>query len=148
MTKLPHPDVPKRIRQLTESHKPAWGRMTAHQMICHLDDSFLLALNQIEFRSVSNFFKRTVMKWGALYVPIPWPKDVPTIPEVEQGVGGTPPANFEADRARLLETIGLFCEPSREFDTSEHPMFGRMSRDQWMRWGYLHADHHLRQFGV
>jgi prephenate dehydrogenase len=28
-----------------------------------------------------------------------------------------------------------------------HPMFGPMSPEDWMRWGYLHADHHLRQFG-
>jgi hypothetical protein len=26
-------------------------------------------------------------------------------------------------------------------------MFGPMSERDWMRWGYLHADHHLRQFG-
>jgi hypothetical protein len=28
-----------------------------------------------------------------------------------------------------------------------HPMFGGMTAKDWMRWGYLHADHHLRQFG-
>ena len=28
-----------------------------------------------------------------------------------------------------------------------HPMFGPMTPEDWMRWGYLHADHHLRQFG-
>jgi hypothetical protein len=28
-----------------------------------------------------------------------------------------------------------------------HPIFGRMTEAEWMRWGYLHTDHHLRQFG-
>jgi hypothetical protein len=28
-----------------------------------------------------------------------------------------------------------------------HPMFGAMTTLEWMRWGYLHTDHHLRQFG-
>jgi hypothetical protein len=28
-----------------------------------------------------------------------------------------------------------------------HPIFGRITRAEWLRWGYLHADHHLRQFG-
>jgi Protein of unknown function (DUF1569) len=28
-----------------------------------------------------------------------------------------------------------------------HPIFGPMTAKDWMRWGYLHADHHLRQFG-
>jgi hypothetical protein len=29
-----------------------------------------------------------------------------------------------------------------------HPIFGPMSDAAWLRWGYLHMDHHLRQFGV
>jgi hypothetical protein len=29
-----------------------------------------------------------------------------------------------------------------------HPIFGAMSERAWLRWGYLHMDHHLRQFGV
>lgn len=29
-----------------------------------------------------------------------------------------------------------------------HPGFGRMSQSDWLRWGYRHVDHHLRQFGV
>ena len=28
-----------------------------------------------------------------------------------------------------------------------HPIFLDLTQTQWMRWGYLHADHHLRQFG-
>ena len=29
-----------------------------------------------------------------------------------------------------------------------HPIFGRMSQRAWLRWAYLHMDHHLRQFGA
>ena len=29
-----------------------------------------------------------------------------------------------------------------------HPVLGRLTRRQWMRWSYLHTDHHLRQFGA
>ena len=28
-----------------------------------------------------------------------------------------------------------------------HAIFGAMTASDWMRWGFLHADHHLRQFG-
>jgi len=38
---------------------------------------------------------------------------------------------------------GLFCGFS-----VAHPIFGRMSLWEWQRWGYLHTDHHLRQFGL
>ena len=29
-----------------------------------------------------------------------------------------------------------------------HPVLGPMTRANWMRWAWLHTDHHLRQFGV
>jgi len=29
-----------------------------------------------------------------------------------------------------------------------HPIFGGMSERAWLRWAYLHTDHHLRQFGT
>jgi hypothetical protein len=146
--KLPDPAISQRILGLKPSLPAIWGRMNAHQMICHLDDSFKVGLGERKVGSISNPFKRTVMKWGALYVPAPWPKGTPTMAEVEQGVGGTPPADFEGDRARLLKTVELFCEPQRSFGPIEHPFFGRLTTSQWMRWGFLHADHHLRQFGL
>ena len=35
----------------------------------------------------------------------------------------------------------------RKLRGSVHPIFGRMSERTWLRWAYLHTDHHLRQFG-
>ena len=80
---------------------------------------------------------------------MPWPKGVPTRPEVDQLKGGTPPAEFAADAAGLRESIARFTLPaaSRDFTFAAHPAFGPLSAWEWMRWGYLHADHHLRQFG-
>lgn len=87
------------------------------------------------------------MKYGALYMPMKWPHGVKTRPELEQGVGGTPPAEFETDRRALLGTIEEFLQQPRAFEFRPHPMFGAMSEKEWMRWAYLHCDHHLRQFG-
>ncbi len=46
--------------------------------------------------------------------------------------------------------IGRFSLPTaqRDFAFASHPVFGELSEWEWMRWGYLHADHHLRQFGT
>ena len=88
------------------------------------------------------------MKWAALYAPFRWPKGVPTRPEIEQGMGGTPPSEFEQDRKTLLSLIERFSNPSRDWEWDPHPIFGPMSEREWMRWGYLHSDHHLRQFGA
>jgi len=86
------------------------------------------------------------MKWFALNVPVPWPKGVPTRPEMEQGVGGTAPGHFEEDRQKLLSTADRFIGPELNL-TIPHPIFGVLTREEWLRWGFLHADHHLRQFG-
>jgi hypothetical protein len=77
-----------------------------------------------------------------------WPKGVPTRPEVEQGVGGACPIDFLSDRAGLVNTITRFCAPDPELGRHPHPIFGLMSKAEWMRWAYLHTDHHLRQFGL
>ncbi len=139
-------EVLTRVAALRADSARRWGKMTCHQTICHLSDAFLLPLGEKQASPVRLPIPRGLAKWGALYVPLKWPKGVATRPEMEQGVGGTPPAEFLEDREKLVVLIGRFAE-AREFGVG-HPIFGAMSPKDWMRWGYLHSDHHLRQFGV
>jgi uncharacterized protein DUF1569 len=122
--------------------------MTPHQMICHLGDSFKFTFGEKEISSISNPFTRTVVKWIALYAPMPWPHGVKTRPEVDQEIDGTPPDDFEGDRRRLVALIERFTAPANDAEFRPHPFFGDLSEAEWMRWGYLHCDHHLRQFGA
>jgi hypothetical protein len=135
-----------RIGSLTPNDRARWGKMSVAQMVCHLSDAYLCPLGQKQASSASGFFQRTVMKFAALKVPLPWPKGIQTRPEMEQGKGGTPPAEFARDRDTLLRVLDQFVDglPQPPID---HPIFGPMTREDWGRWGYLHADHHLRQFG-
>lgn len=120
--------------------------MSVHQMVCHLSDAYRLPLGEKSASPATGLLQRTLMKWIALQLPMKWPKGVKTRPEVEQGVGGTAPVEFEQDRAELLTLVRRFCEVSASLSIP-HPFFGHMTRQEWLRWGYLHADHHLRQFG-
>lgn len=120
--------------------------MSVHQMVCHLDDSYKCALGEKQASSSSGFLQRTLVKQLALKLPLRWPKGVPTRPEVEQGKGGTPPLVFGPDLISLLAILDRFCD-GLPTPCSTHPIFGAMTAKDWMRWGYLHADHHLRQFG-
>jgi len=135
----------RRIAALTPVDRRIWGRMSVDQMVCHLRDSCLAALGEKVVSPATGFLKRTLVKWIALRFPLKWPHGVKTRPEVEQGVGGTPPMEFERDRAALVTVFERFCLESASYVA--HPVFGPMSREDWLRWGYLHADHHLRQFG-
>jgi len=131
------PDTPSR-----------WGKMTAPQMICHLNDSFLGVMGEKAMEIPRGFSMWPALKYLALYAPMQWPKDVPTRPEFDQQAGGgTPPAQFESDVRFLLDTMERFARRKRDFQFRPHPLFKVMSEAQWMRWGYLHVDHHLRQFG-
>lgn len=114
-------------------------------MVCHLCDAYRLPLGEKTASPATGFLQRTIVKWIVLQLPLKWPKGVATRPEMEQGVGGTPPAEFERDRAGLLSIVRRFCDTA--VPAEPHPFFGTLSRQEWLRWGYLHADHHLRQFG-
>jgi len=138
--------VNRRLGTLTPGSGAQWGKMSAPQMVCHLCDSFRFALGRKPASEASGLFQRTVMKWFALYVPIQWPKGIGTRPEMEQGVGGTRPADFERDKLELAALIAEFARAAA-FGV-KHPIFGHMTNEEWMRWGWLHVDHHFRQFGV
>ncbi|MGD0295939.1 MAG: DUF1569 domain-containing protein [Bryobacteraceae bacterium] len=138
----------ERLARVQPDHRAHWGRMSAHQMLCHLNDSFLAVMGEKYVSPASGPLQRTVVKWVALYTPIPWPKGVPTRPEMDQLIGGTMPVEFERDQKALVTVIERFSNPKRNFEWSPHPIFGNMPDPAWLRWGYRHTDHHLRQFGV
>jgi hypothetical protein len=121
--------------------------MSAHQMVCHLSDAFLVALGEKRASRSINAFTRTVVKWIAL-APLPWPPGIPTRPEIDQCRGaGTKPADFGADVAGLDALMERFAS-HESLEREPHPLFGPMTRADWLRWGYRHVDHHLRQFGA
>ena len=140
--------VEARVRQLRPDSARQWGRMSPHQAICHLSDSFKLALNERPVQAVRSPL-RPVIKFIALQVPLPWPRGrIRTVPEAEQGIGGTAPTEFERDRGELLALMSKFCSAPPGQYCQTHPIFGAMTARHWRRWAYLHVDHHLRQFGV
>ena len=122
--------------------------MSAHQMVCHLSDAFRAFVGRKPFRPAHTVFHRTVVKWMALYLPIPWVHGIRTSPEIDQEKGGTRPAAFAADVAELEAFVELVTAATRTFDWQVHPVFGPLTEGEWLRWGYLHMDHHLRQFGA
>jgi hypothetical protein len=138
--------IAARFAAVTPGDARRWGKMSAHEMICHLSDAYQLPIGEKTASPATGFLQRTLVKWVALRSPLPWPKGLVTRPEMEQGVGGTPPGAFAEDRGKLLATFERFCGDRLDV-AIPHPIFGRLTRAEWLRWGYLHADHHLRQFG-
>ena len=141
-------EVLRRLRAIRYDSLRRWGRMSAHQMVCHLNDSFRVMTGEKKASDATGLVQRTFMKWIALYLPVNWPPGILTRPEIDQEIGGTRPDNFAADVAQLESLLEFITTSTRRFDTQTHPIFGRMSHAAWLRWGYLHTDHHFRQFGA
>jgi Protein of unknown function (DUF1569) len=143
-------EILRRLKSLQPDSARRWGRMSAHQMVCHLSDCCRMATGERRVSDVTGPLQRTLIKWIALYLPMRWPPGIATVPEVDQEIGGTPPGDFAADVATLEALVQALSERagSPEWPPPPHPMFGPMSQAAWMRWAYLHLDHHLRQFGA
>ena len=141
-------EVLRRLKSVGLESPRRWGRMSAHQMVCHVSDAFRMAMGRKAVSPASGLLKRTIVKWIALHLPLPWPAGIPTSPEIDQEAGGTSPVVFAADVAELAVLVEIFTAPARSFAWQPHPIFGTLSDAAWLRWGYLHMDHHLRQFGA
>jgi uncharacterized protein DUF1569 len=141
-------EIIRRLRTVRPESARRWGRMSAHQMICHLSDSCRMATGAKPVSDATGRLPQTFVKWMALYLPLRWPPGILTRPEIDQQIAGTRPVDFAADVAELEALLKLITTREKGFDWPVHPIFGRMSQAAWLRWAYLHLDHHLRQFGA
>lgn len=139
-------DVLRRLDRLAPETPRRWGRMNAHQMVCHLADLFRFGMGERDGPALGSRLHHTLVKWWAVTVPLRWPHGFPTARQFDQEREGTPPDVFEADLADLIDLIHRFSDPLTPLDT--HPLFGPLKRSEWGRWGFRHVDHHLRQFGL
>jgi hypothetical protein len=133
-----------RMLSVTADDRARWGKMTAPQMMWHLACSYEVALGD---RSVGPVKAAPpwLMKWVALRSGLRWPKDWKTTPELVQATIEGTSAGFEEVTAVAIRRMEALGDGTRV--AKSHPFFGTMSAADWKRWGYLHADHHLRQFG-
>jgi hypothetical protein len=136
-----------RLNNLRPDSERRWGAMTANGMICHLADSLKFTLGERPVSLAISPVGRYLLKYLALYSPLPWPKGYRTRPEAAQEFGGTQPGSFDEDRRHLISLVRRIST-HRPGSFPPHPVFGPMTQKQWMRLVCMHIDHHLRQFGV
>ena len=141
----------ERLDKLTENSEGRWGRMNANQMLCHLTDSFvLLQLDNMPASPPSAFkqLQQKIMTWFAIYSGFPAPRGIPTIAAVDQEKKGTLPIGFNEDKQKLITAMNQFSAKNRSYENCYHPIFGDLSPKDWQHFGYMHMNHHFKQFGV
>lgn len=136
-----------RLQSLSPDTPRRWGTMTTHEMLCHVADSFRGVFGERPISKIrSTAISRHLTRLLALHVPLPWPKGIPTVPEIDPKRAGTRPAVFEADRHETIALLNRFAGPDAQ--PHEHFAPSAMSRSDWQIWACRRLDHHLRQFDV
>src|SRR6059058_1039730 len=132
----------ERFARLQPDTPRHWGRMTAHQMVCHCTDAFRNILGERPTAPTrpSGAIRARLLKWIALYAPMPWPRGIKTRPEADQEQGGTRPDDFSRDVATLAQAAARFAENLTAVSARPHFLLGKLSEREWARWAYLHLD--------
>ena len=136
-------DLLERVNKLRPDMHPAWGKMNATQMITHLTDWMRMAIGDLKSAPKNKPMRYPVIKQLIIYV-MPWPKGVPTAPELLAREA----SGWDDERSDFIKRLKSFETLKSKTDWPPHPAFGRLSIRTWGVLGYKHTDHHLRQFGV
>jgi hypothetical protein len=138
-------EIRERLLAVRDTDAALWGEMNVGQMVCHVGAAYRLVLTEGEVERVRTPMPPAMSKALALRTWGQWPKNLPTPPQFKIGGDAMETSDFASDHGALMEAFDRFCaDPNL---TKDHPFFATMDHSDWMRWGFLHADHHLRQFG-
>ena len=133
-----------RLGSVTTASEPRWGRMDARAMLVHLRRSARMALGELPVACKGKWvFQVFPVKHLILHVA-PFPKSAPTAPELLVPEDGS----VDAVRAEVVTLLERIAAGPREGAGPIHPLFGRLSYQEWGIATYKHTDHHLRQFGA
>jgi hypothetical protein len=140
-------DMLVQLNQLNKSTKPNWGRMSAQRMVEHLSESFKMASGKISFPSEVQ--ASAIEKMQAFLLT-----DKPMAKNIEVAFS---PENAQLRHEELDLAVDEFAEEWIDFidgfeenpsKTTEHPYYGKLTFDQWIRLHDKHIKHHFEQFGL
>ena len=79
---------------------------------------------------------------GVLYNEKPYKQSLPTDPTYVI----VDSKHFDSEKQNLLELVNKFTPENVVL--LKHPVWGKMTKEQWSKATWKHLDHHLKQFGV
>jgi hypothetical protein len=132
-----------RLGRLTAAAPARWGKFTAPRMLAHVNDALRMAAGTLPASRKRTPLRFPVVKQIGVYVA-PWPKGVPTVPEL---LASGDRATWESELAAFPGVLEAFANRPDDAALPPHPAFWRLSRRAWGRLAWRHVDHHFRQFG-
>ena len=132
-----------RVERLRPDAPAKWGKFTAPKMLAHVNDALRMSSGILPTSLKRTPLRFPVFKQVGVYFA-PWPKGVPTVPEL---LSRGESADWEAERAAFPVAVAGFVTRPKDAALPLHPAFWRLSRRAWGRLAWRHIDHHFRQFG-
>jgi hypothetical protein len=125
-----------------------WGRMTAQQMVEHLEWTFACSTGT---RTVDCYIpeEHRPRYLAFLATDRPTPQGFEN-PALTSGLPALAHAGFDAATAALRREVELFLSLALSAPGARrmHPLFGPIDAEQWSRTHYKHVRHHFTQFGL
>ncbi len=134
-----------RLDQLTAETKPLWGKMTAAQMLAHLNVNYDITYGNVEVKY--NAFMRFMLKLFLKKTVVgdkPYKKNSQTAPVFE--IKGD--RDFDKEKARFVDFVKTTQTKKSFFEGKVSGAFGALSTKEWSTQFYKHLDHHFNQFGL
>ena len=142
--KAAYEEIIQRLNKLHSNSPRHWGKMNAAQMLAHCKEAYKVPLTSKPLKK----HPLSIIGWmfrSQLYNNKPYRQNLPTAPNFIV----KDERDFEKEKEELLSIVKAFHERGANgIGDKVHPMFGKLTADQWGRSMWKHLDHHLRQFGV
>lgn len=144
-------NIQKLLNDLTENTKPNCGKMTAQQMLEHLETTLLYSIGEPEAEKYFTPEEHLEKYQDSLYNHRKMPKDFPapflpedgTLPELKY-------KNLEQAKEKFLENLQKYQIYYRENPEAEHMhfVFGKINKEMMELMHRKHFTHHFEQFNL
>jgi hypothetical protein len=135
-------EIITRIHKLSPESQRQWGKMNVSQMLAHVQMPMGagIGIHKIPRSLIGILFGRMIKPM--IYNDKPFKQNLPT----DKSFVMTDEKDFEKEKKQLLDMLGQFKEEN--IVDRPHPIFGKLTKEQWSKGTWKHLDHHLQQFGV
>jgi len=132
-----------RINKLEPRSMPQWGKMNVSQMLAHVQLPIRIAYGT--HHPKGSFLLRTIgpLFKSKLWDGKPYKHSLPTDPTF---IMTDSEKDFEKEKSELLSMVNNFSAVTVVGE--RHPIFGKLTKENWSKATWKHLDHHLKQFGV
>jgi hypothetical protein len=134
-----------RIEQLHEKSPRKWGKMDVAQMLEHMNIAYKNAIDEVKVAKHPMSILASLKPIKKLLIfGMPFQKNLMTAKEYMIET----PQNFEKNKADFIKTFNIITQKAKDNTFSSHPIFGKLTYNEWGALLSKHLDHHLKQFGV